>query len=100
LLFVVVILILHTLGTVYSKPIHISDWYATFCAIGGGSLCTGPGADPTGEQVKGIVPVESVNVWPFIVENRTADVPHPLLQLSPNALIQDDGVSRFKLLTG
>eukprot|EP01126_Amoeba_proteus_P042381 TRINITY_DN4604_c0_g1_i2.p2 TRINITY_DN4604_c0_g1~~TRINITY_DN4604_c0_g1_i2.p2 ORF type:complete len:134 (-),score=28.92 TRINITY_DN4604_c0_g1_i2:758-1159(-) len=75
-------------GTTYNRPVHISDWYATFCSLGLGTLCTGRGADPTGEQIPGIVPVESVNLWPYLSFQNSAS-PHPILQLGTGTLLKE-----------
>jgi hypothetical protein len=79
-----------------------SDWYATFCELGGGDRCTGWGADPTGEVVPGIVPVESVPLWSYLVGDRhyNDSVPHPVLHLSPIALLQETTTSLYKILAG
>jgi arylsulfatase B len=87
-------------GSTYEKPVAISDWYATFCQIGGGSKCSGPGADPTGELIPGIIPVESVSIWPFLMGAQSGS-PHPILHLSPTVLLKEfEGGSRlYKILT-
>jgi arylsulfatase I/J len=91
----------HRRGHEYDYPVALSDWYATFCSLAGGTLCTGPGADPTGEQVPGIVPVESVNLWPFLMGENTAP-PHVLLHTAPTSLLKvEPGTGKiYKLVTG
>jgi arylsulfatase A-like enzyme len=73
-------------GATYAKATMISDWYATFCKLAHGSHCTGWGADPTGEVVPGIVPVESVDLWDYFTGRREGS-PHPVLPLSATALL-------------
>jgi arylsulfatase B len=87
-------------GTEYNKAVAISDWYATFCQIAGGTKCSGPGADPTGELVPGIIPVESVALWPFLMGTSVGS-PHPVLHLSPSVLLKefDGGARLFKIIT-
>jgi len=89
----------HRRGASYDMPIGLSDWYATFCARAGGDKCTGPGADPTGELVPGIVPVESVDLWPFLM-GETLAPPHQLFHLAPTALLKVDPHTQkiYKLL--
>ncbi len=67
------------------------DWFATFCKLGGGQVCTGPGADPSGDAVHQH-PVESIDLWPYLTRQKSGKV-YTTLQLGPTALLETvDGV--------
>ena len=78
-------------GTTYDEIVAIKDWFATFCRLGGGRVCTGLGADPSGDAV-GQHPVESINLWPYLTREQSGKV-YTSLQLGPTALLDTvDGV--------
>lgn len=90
-------------GTAYDKPTMVSDWYATFCEIAKSftnntdMICTGLGADPTGERA-GIQPVESVPLWPYLTGQNPGNA-HETLPLSPVALTKWINGVQYKLIT-
>jgi len=49
-------------GTIVDGYIHICDWYATFSLLAG--------VDPT-DNVKGLPPIDSLNVWPLVTGDNT-----------------------------
>jgi arylsulfatase A-like enzyme len=50
-------------GTIENQPIHIADWYGTFCKLAG--------VNPFDKSAaaSGLPPVDSVNVWPLLSGN-------------------------------
>ena len=51
-------------GTTNGGLMHVADWYATYCALGGGSaaFCAADAA----AAASGLPPVDSVNLWPLL----------------------------------
>ena len=47
-------------GTAIDEPVHIADWYATYCALANVSSF-----DPVAAAA-GLPPVDSLNVWPLL----------------------------------
>jgi arylsulfatase A-like enzyme len=76
-------------GTSQDGVVHIADWYATFCGIGG--------VDPSDPVAKiaGLPPIDSVDVWPLI-SGANATWPRVEIPVSPQALISWP----YKLITG
>eukprot|EP00505_MAST-04D_sp_SCG-Rhode-Island_P000595 Stramenopile-MAST_4_protein_595 len=50
----------NVIGTVQNEPIHVSDWYGTFCKLAG--------VDPFDKEAaaSNLPPVDSVDVWPLL----------------------------------
>ena len=69
--------------------IHITDWYATFCALAG--------VDPTDDRAAKakLPPVDSMNMWPLI-SGQNATSPRVDIPLSEKTLISGP----YKILTG
>ena len=76
-------------GQVIEEPVHIADWYGTYCALGG--------VDPYDPiaAAAGLPPVDSVNVWPLVSFVNTTS-PRWEIPVSPNTLIQ----GKYKLISG
>ena len=69
--------------------IHITDWYATFCAMAG--------VDPTDDKAAEakLPPIDSLNMWPFL-SGQTSTSPRTDVPLSYSSLISGD----YKIITG
>jgi len=77
------------IGQVIEEPVHIADWYGTYCALGD--------VDPYDPiaAAAGLPPVDSVNLWPLVsFANKTS--PRWEIPVSPTTLIQ----GRYKLIHG
>lgn len=90
-----------------SSLIHVTDWYATFCALAG--------VDPKDPQT-GVPDIDSINVWPAILnETQPADFPRqevPLGYCTPEADCDENNgpsgsmvdaaliVGNYKIVTG
>eukprot|EP00039_Didymoeca_costata_P030930 m.32224 g.32224 ORF g.32224 m.32224 type:complete len:523 (-) comp8387_c0_seq2:73-1641(-) len=45
-------------GSVLEHPVHVCDWYATFCSLAG--------VDPNDGQGDGVPPIDSIDFWPLL----------------------------------
>jgi len=77
------------IGQVIEEPVHIGDWYGTYCALGG--------VDPFDPiaSAAGLPPVDSVNVWPLVSFQNTTSARWEI-PVSPTTLIQ----GQYKLIRG
>eukprot|EP00052_Salpingoeca_macrocollata_P009358 m.73926 g.73926 ORF g.73926 m.73926 type:complete len:523 (+) comp17066_c0_seq1:390-1958(+) len=76
-------------GTKLEQPIHVADWYSTFCGLAG--------VDPTDHEAAaaGLPPIDSLDVWPLLSgANNTS--PRQEWLVDEGALLQGE----WKLLTG
>ena len=78
--------------------IHITDWYATFCALAG--------VDPTDKAAAkaNLPPIDSLNMWPLI-SGANSTSPRTDIPVTYYTLISDDykiatGVLNFSIYTG
>ena len=75
------------------------DWYSTFCHLAGG-------LDPTDKRAAkhGLPPVESINMWPFLMGKNGFDVSERkdvfLSSGNGGGLIMENNVSKYKILFG
>ena len=76
-------------GQKLTGKVHITDWYATFCALAE--------VDPTDQRAAefDLPPIDSLNLWPFLSGN-SADSPRVDIPISYGTLISGD----YKILTG
>ena len=76
-------------GQKSEEYIHITDWYATFCALAG--------VDPTDEAAAKakLPPIDSMNMWPLISGTNSTS-PRSDIPASHNTLISGD----YKIVTG
>jgi len=74
-------------GTEQGEPVHVADWYGTFCKMAGVDQHDAPAV------ASGLPDVDSVDVWPLI-SGQTKVSPRSELVVNENALIQGD----YKLL--
>ena len=84
-------------GTTNGGLMHVADWYATYCALGGGSaeFCA---ADARAAAV-GLPPVDSVDLWPLLsganATSPRAEVPIDIVGMSTGIV-----TARWKFLAG
>lgn len=71
-------------GTVLHEPIHVTDWYSTFCSLAGVS------AD---DAAPGVPPVDAMDMWPLLTGAVRAS-PRTEVPLSSYSII----VGRYKLV--
>ena len=76
-------------GQKTEEYIHITDWYATFCALAG--------VDPTDDAAAkaNLPPIDSMNMWPLI-SGANSTSPRTDIPVSYNTLISGD----YKIITG
>ena len=76
-------------GKKCEEYIHISDWYATFCALAG--------VDPTDEAAAKakLPPIDSLNMWPLI-SGANSTSPRTEIPVSNSTFISGD----YKIITG
>ena len=76
-------------GQKSEEYIHITDWYATFCALAG--------VDPTDEAAAKakLPPIDSMNMWPLISGDNSTS-PRTDIPASYDTLISGD----YKIITG
>lgn len=79
----------HRRGTSTRAVIHISDWFATLCAVAHVAPHDAEAA------AAGLPAVDSVNIWPFLLSTNNT-FSRSMLQLSANALLHHD----WKLVVG
>lgn len=76
-------------GTKLEEVMHISDWYATFCALAG--------VDPTDTNaVKyNLPPIDSINMWPLL-SGEVVKSPRDHILVTKDLLVSGD----YKIMTG